>query len=112
MLQLVNISSYSSDIELINNNPIVLKDFLTHHNIDGIEIMFCNTWDETLFPKKIVQGVHLRFWPAWLDFWRGNTGELLKQFGNEENIIACYGGLTREAWLNAYRENIRAAIRA
>jgi len=110
MLQLVNLSSYSSDIELINNSPMVLKNFLKHHNIDGLEIMFCENWDERLFPRNIVKGVHLRFWPSWLDFWRGNEGELLKQFGSEENIVACYGGLTREAWLQRYRENIRTAV--
>lgn len=110
MLQLVNLSSYSSDLELISNNPTVLKNFLLDHQIDGLEVMFCNTWDERLFPRNIIQGVHLRFWPAWLDFWRGNKGELLKQFGSEEHIVSCYGGLTREAWLKLYRENIRTAV--
>ena len=111
MLQLVNLSSYSSDIDLIDNSPIILKKFLKRHNIDGLEIMFCNTWDEILFPKKVVQGVHLRFWPTWLDFWRGDKQQLLKQFGNEDNIIACYGGLSRAAWLATYKENIRTAVR-
>ena len=111
MLQLVNISNYTSDIELINNNPIVLKNFLKQHNLDGLEIMFCDTWNERLHPTEVVQGVHLRFWPTWLDFWRGDKKELLKQFGSEDKIIACYGGLSREAWLAIYRANIRAAVR-
>lgn len=111
MLQLVNISSYTSDVELINNNPAILKKFLTEHDVDGIEIMFYDQWDETLYPKAILQGVHLRFWPAWLDFWHGNNDELLKEFGSEENIVACYGGRTREAWLSIYRQNIKTAVK-
>ena len=111
MLQLVNISNYTSDIEIINNNPQVLKEFLKQHNLDGLEIIFCNTWDEILHPTEVVQGVHLRFWPTWLDFWHGDNQELLKQFGSEDNIIACYGGLTRVAWLATYRENIRTAVK-
>ena len=111
MLQLVNISNYTSDIELINNNPIVLKNFLQQHKLDGLELMFCDTWDERLHPAEVVQGVHLRYWPTWLDFWRGDKEELLKEFGSADKIIACYGGLSREAWLNIYRENIRTAVK-
>ena len=111
MLQLVNISNYSSDIELINNDPQVLKDFLKQHHLDGLEIMFCDTWNERLHPAEVVEGVHLRFWPTWLDFWRGDTLELLRQFSSEDNIIACYGGLSRKDWLALYRENIRTAVK-
>ena len=111
MLQLLNISSYTSDIELINNDPVMLKKFLVEHEIDGLEIMFFDQWDENLYPKEILKGVHLRFWPAWLDFWRGDHCELLKEFGSEENIVACYGGLVREDWLNTYRNNIRTAVK-
>jgi hypothetical protein len=72
-------------------------------------MMFCNPWDRRVHNHQWVQGVHLRFWPYWLDFWRGDQQELLRQFGSDEKIEACYGGLTREAWLAAYRENIRIA---
>ena len=112
MLQLANLSNYTSDLELINNSAECLQAFLHHHHLDGLEMMFCDTWDRSVHKKECIQGVHLRFWPTWLDFWRGDDQELLKQFGSEENIIACYGGLTREAWLTIYRENIRTAVRA
>lgn len=112
MLQLVNISNDISDIELIHNSAECLQTFLNHHHVDGLEMMFCNRWDSSVHKEKWIQGVHLRFWPAWLDFWRGDHKELLKQFGSEDNIIACYGGLTREAWLTTYRDNIRTAVRA
>ncbi len=111
MLQLVNLSSYSSDIELIENNPVVLKNFLAEHQIDGLELMFFDQWDEILYPKEVIKGVHLRFWPAWLDFWRGNHSELVKEFGDVEKVIACYGGTTREEWLDTYRKNIRTGVK-
>ena len=112
MLQLVNISNYTCDSELIHNNAQCLQAFLNHHHLDGVEMMFCDTWDRRIHKKEWIQGVHLRFWPTWLDFWRGDTAELLKQFGSKDNIIACYGGLTREDWLSIYRENIRTAVMA
>lgn len=112
MLQLVNLSNYESDLELIHNSPECLQAFLDHHHLDGLEMMFCDGWDSSVHKKKWIQGVHLRFWPAWLDFWRGDQDELLKQFGSEESIIDCYGGLTREDWLRIYRKNIRTAVQS
>lgn len=111
MLQLVNLSNCTSDIELINNSAECLQAFLSHHHLDGLEMMVCEPWDGRVHKKEWIQGVHLRFWPTWLDLWRGDNKELLRQFGCEENIAACYGGLTREAWLAIYRGNIRTAVR-
>ena len=109
VLQLVNLSNYTSDIELIHNSAECLEAFLNHHHLDGMEMMFCEPWDPNVHKKEWVQGVHLRFWPSWLDFWHGDKEELLRQFGSEEEIKACYGALTREGWLNVYRKNIRDA---
>jgi hypothetical protein len=109
MLQLVNLSNYASDLELIHNSPECLQAFLNHHHLDGIEMMFCDSWDPLVHKKQWVQGVHLRFWPSWMDFWRGDREELLRQFGSDEQIVACYGALTPEGWLDVYRNNIRDA---
>lgn len=112
MLQLVNLSNYITDLELIHNDSICLQAFLTHHRLDGLEMMFCGPWDSYVHKKDWIQGVHLRFWPCWLDFWRGDKQRLMNQFGSEENIIKCYGSLTQEGWLDIYRENIRTAVKA
>jgi len=112
MLQLVNSSNYTSDLSMIHNSPDCLQAFLNYHHLDGLEMMFCAPWDRKIHKKEWIQGIHLRFWPNWLDFWRGNQKALLREFNNEAGIIAYYGGLTREIWLNVYRENIHTAIQA
>lgn len=112
MLQLVNLSNYKSDMELIHHRAECLQTFLNQHHLDGLEMMFCDRWDQQIHKKKWIQGVHLRFWPTWLDFWRQNQEQLLVQFSNEEEIKACYGGVTRQEWLNVYRDNIRTAVQA
>ncbi|MEN6413551.1 MAG: TIM barrel protein [Veillonellales bacterium] len=112
MLQLVNLSNYKSDMDLIHNRAECLQVFLQCRRLDGIEMMFCQPWDPLIHRQEWIHGVHLKFWPCWLDFWRGNQAELLSQMGSRENIAACYGGLDREAWLEIYRENIRMANRA
>lgn len=109
MLKLVNLSNCASDLELIHNSSECLQAFLNYHHLDGLEMMFCDSWDSRVHKKEWIQGVHLRFWPNWLDFWRGNRQELLRQFGSEDQIEACYGALNPEGWLNVYRGNIRKA---
>jgi sugar phosphate isomerase/epimerase len=109
MLQLVNLSNYITDLELINNNAGELEAFLSRNGLDGIEMMVCAPWDSTIHRKEWIKGVHLWFWPSWLDFWRGDYQELLRQFGSREDIIASYGGLERQDWLNLYRTNIDQA---
>lgn len=112
MLELVNLSNYSTDLGLIQNNAANLSGFLQRNNLDGLEMMFCAPWDPNVHRKEWIHGVHLHFWPSWLDFWRGDRQELLRQYDTEETIIAIYGGLRREDWLQRYRENIRQAVAA
>lgn len=109
MLQLVNLSNYRTDNELIAYSPQRLQAFLMKHNLDGLEMMFCSPWDVQLHRPEWLHGCHLRFWPWWLDFWRSDEQALLKQFGSRKAIADCYGGLSREAWLSIYRDNIKTA---
>lgn len=109
MLQLVNLSNYQTDLDLISHSATCLRLFLEQNQLDGLELMLCDTWDSRIHRPEWVYGVHLRFWPYWLDFWRGDTKALAENFKNEAEIKSCYGGLNREDWLQLYRENIRAA---
>ncbi|MHC1758122.1 MAG: TIM barrel protein [Negativicutes bacterium] len=112
MLELVNLSNYRTDLTLIDNDAAVLENFLHRHELDGIEMMLCETWDSNVHRRAWIQGAHLHFWPSWLDFWRGDVAEMLRQFHTKEQIIAVFGGLTREAWLERYRGNIRQSVAA
>ncbi|MBU2702754.1 hypothetical protein Ga0466249_003889 [Sporomusaceae bacterium BoRhaA] len=112
MLQLTNLSNYYSDGEFVHHNAECLQAFLNHYHLDGLEMIFVEPWDEHIYKKQWIQGVHLRFWPCWLDFWRGNRPALLREFGSDDQIRVCFGGVTRDAWLDLYRRNIRLAVRA
>lgn len=112
MLELVNLSNFKSDLALIGNQARGLEAFLHRHRLDGVEMMFCGPWDPSVHKKELIHGVHLRFWPSWLDFWRGDWEELVRQFGDVTQVKDCYGGLTRHSWLEIYRENIRQAVQA
>ncbi len=112
MLQLVNMSNYEFDRRMIDNSAVCLEMFLQKHEMDGLELLFWEDWNPALHRKPWVQGAHLRFWPNWLDFWRGDRQAVLSQLGGEEQVVASFGGWSKEVWLERYRREIAVAADA
>lgn len=110
MFELVNLSNYSMDNNLIQNDAKKLEKFLKQNSLDGIEMMLWEPWNSNLHPEKFIYGAHLRFWSDWLDFWLENEQGLKASFPNIDAIKSCFGGLMRNDWLALYKENILAAI--
>lgn len=112
MKELVNLSNYHLDNLLINNSAEELQKFLREHNLSGLEMLFYENWDEQIHKKDFVKGVHLNFWPNWLDFWLDNKKALIKEYGDLERAYGIYGGKTKSDWLNLYQDNIIKALEA
>ena len=112
MQELVNLSNYHLDNLLINNSAEELQNFLREHNLSGLEMLFYENWDEQIHKKDFVKGVHLNFWPNWLDFWLDNKKALIKEYGDLERAYGIYGGKTKSDWLNLYQDNIIKALEA
>jgi len=77
--------------------------------MDGVELLNSLMWDENIIPSSIVIGVHLRYYPTWLDFWNNNESELLRQFGSNEGVKNYFGGTNRESIIDNYRKEIQQA---
>ena len=52
--------------------------------LDGIEGIVDPVDLDTTFPKELLAGYHLVFYPDWLDFWRQDEAKLLQKFGSWE----------------------------
>ena len=110
MLELTNLSNADCDVEnLLQNRADTLPTILRVHELDGIEFMLCAPWDSAMYPLAYIKGVHLLFWPTWLDFWRGDRAALIEEFGSEENVRAYYGSLDVADWVERWKENLRRA---
>ena len=110
MLELTNLSNADCDVEnLLQNRADTLPTILRVHELDGIELMLCAPWDSAMYPLAYIKGVHLLFWPTWLDFWRGDRAALIEEFGSEENVRAYYGSLDVADWVERWKENLRRA---
>lgn len=112
MLTLLNLADYSPVIEGNRHSPEQLSAFLQKYRLDGVELIQHNRfmpWDPQRIPAKQIKGLHMQFWPTWLDFWKGDMEEVLRQFGTKEACREYYGGETREALVEYYRKEIATA---
>lgn len=109
MLHLTNMSNCPGVLEWFDHDPRQVREFLGQHRLDGLEVIFFGDQDAQSLPRESIQGIHMSFWPMWLDFWRGDRAALLQQFQTLSNIELFYGGLDREVMLERYRSELRAA---
>ena len=101
-----------------NDDSLITKEakqsYLDNLNLAGVELFHykknADVIAATVFPTV---GVHLKYWPYWLDFWHGNKQYLRKQFASVEDLKTYFfGAANKEEWLNAIKENIKKALAA
>lgn len=76
---------------------------------DGVELMYFREDEKEIIRKDRVVGVHMHFFPFWMDFWMGNENRLQKEFDTRENWETYYGGTGREAILERYKKDLETA---
>ncbi len=111
MIKLFNLSNHEIDLAKFNCDHARLQAFIEDFGFDGIELIQSSSWKEEEIPSHFVKGMHMRFWPMWLDFWNGNENELLKQFGSAETLCQYYGGQNKKAMVDWYRKEIETAVK-
>ena len=104
----MNISNHCSDLQKFGGDCENLKQFMLQHGLNGLELIQNSQWEEEI-PSSMVTGLHMRFWPIWLDFWKENTEELIKQFGDKSAYSMYYGGDTKATLVEYYRNELKTA---
>ena len=109
LLNYCSISAYENDL---TEKGIVLTDYLTKYNLDGIEQLIYGTHAADKDYSPVSVGVHLAYWPYWLGFWRNNTQSIQKQFKNtDEKNKYFHGAENTNEWLEAIKSNIHTALK-
>lgn len=78
---------------------------------DGLEVMCLDDDERGIIPPGRVAGLHMSFFPYWLDFYYGDRAALIKEFGSEERCFEEYGGDDVDAMLARFRRDIADAER-
>lgn len=88
-----------------------LRDFTKEFELDGIEQFIYTMERSGKSYRDLTTGVHLNYWPYWMDFWLKKAKRLKQQFRNViERNQYFRDALSREEWLSVIRKNIGAAL--
>ena len=79
--------------------------------LDGVEAIADPDELDDSFPKSLVSGYHMIFYPDWLDFWREDEKALLRKFHSWDMIEKIYRGRRPEDLMRQFRADLALAIR-
>ena len=106
MKTLFNITTSEDDLQRFNSS----SDFLSMLNgFDGVELMYFNEDSKHIIPKDKVYGLHMHFFPFWIDFWKGNVDALNKEFDNRQTWESYYGGTNRKTLIQRFKKDLEYA---
>ncbi|MBA2868822.1 TIM barrel protein [Methanococcus maripaludis] len=109
MYKLINVSNYKGDLEKFQHDHNNMGEFLKRNNLDGFELLQFGQWNEDEIPKNFIKGLHLRFYPTWIDFYRGDMDKLLLKVYSKENIVTLYGGTSKDVIIDYYKSELKTA---
>lgn len=108
MKLLFNFSDYPDDLDRYANQGALLAQM---RGFDGLELTAHLDTLPPLIPEKAVTGVHLGYFPCWLDRYLGNEEAIRREFGSPETAERYYGGKGSEALVRFYRKELDRAER-
>lgn len=103
MIKLFHLSTTHKQLGLFDEDWEEIQRFAQKQHMDGIELGLTMDYDLERIPKQIVKGVHLSFYPMWLDFWRGNEEKLKTLFASADEMVRYYKGEKPEDMVTNYR---------
>lgn len=103
MKTLFHLSTTPKQLRMFEEDWEEIRQFVSKNQMDGIELGLTLDYELDKIPKEIVQGVHLSFYPMWLDFWRENEEKLNQIFLTKEEQEAYYRGSKPACLVESYR---------
>jgi len=109
-MKLVNFSNSEDRLKWFDSQWHCFEQCLGDHGLDGMELIVNSYDDLHHIPKDLIKGLHLRYWPTWLEFWEGDLDKVRHMLSGDDEIIkAHYGGLDRNALINHYKKEYKVA---
>lgn len=107
-MKLCNFSNTDYHLAWYDNNWQGLIDFLNENQLDGIELLLHGNYEINNIPKQLVKGLHLSYFPTWLDFF--NEDEIYKHdFPEQQDLMNTFEGVTPEAIVERFKKDYEVA---
>ena len=107
----LNISTHSRDLEILDHDWDKACGILREERFDGYELYPVGNYEWDSIPGGLMIGVHLRFYPILRPFWFRDDRRLIEIFDDEATVSLFYGGMTRESLVENYRNQLALAQR-
>jgi len=101
-----NLTTSADDLNRFSDRAALLEAM---QGFDGVELMQFEEDTRGLIPKERVIGLHMGYFPYWLDFWNGDMESVRREFGSYETAYRVYGGRDRRAIVERYRKELAVA---
>ena len=109
MRYLFHLSTVPKYLDWFDNDWEEIQAFAKKHLMDGVEIMIHDNYDIQKVAPDFAYGMHLRFWPMWLDFWNKDAKAVEETVGDQEAVEKLYGGTDPQCLVDQYKEQYALA---
>ncbi len=109
MEKLFHLSTTPRQLDMFDADWNEIAEFVKKNNMDGIELGLTIDYDINRVPKHIIEGVHLSFYPMWIDFWKEDKDKLSKLFNSNEEIVKYYRTDSKQQFIDNYRKEYERA---
>lgn len=113
MEQILYLPAYSETIAEYRDAADLRRSY-ENCGCGGLEIIRCDYEREdegAILKPEMVRGVHMIFYPVWLDFWRENEKGLMEEFGDRQTWEGFYGGEGPSALTERFTQDLEYAKR-
>jgi len=76
---------------------------------DGVEMIYAEVDKRKIITPHSVVGLHLLFYPYWIDLWNGNKEALAEEFDTQATCEWFYGGKDRNALIQQFAMDLERA---
>lgn len=102
-----NITTDNEDLRRFSSSAD-LKQYMLH-DFYGVELMYLGNDDNNIILPEFVAGLHMNYFPFWLDFYKGNYERVEAEFDTLENAYAYYGGKDKNAVISKFKDELKIA---
>ena len=106
MKTMFNLTTDPSDLDRFQSRDDLLA---LMEDFDGVELLSYEPDRRGLIPHSRIIGLHMCYYPYWLDFYNGDQTAWLREFGSVENCLDYYGSTTPDVMLARFQKDLEYA---
>jgi len=106
MIEIINLSGYSVDLERYNNSWDEVRRFVNSMGCSGVELLIGGEYDGSV-PRNLISSVHLPGWLGWVRLWR--EPESVPVDCDPFKVAYYYGAASPEELIRVFCQNLEKA---